>query len=105
MGTYTCSCERVERLQEDATNDCASLLEDIMKITNLETFIVDGGWRAWTYVKVETDEGITGWGECSDTRVPNAVAGAVRDLSTVLVGQDPRAYEARFIDMHRTLRS
>ncbi len=40
-----------------------------MKITKLETFIVDGGWRAWTYVKVETDEGITGWGECSDTRV------------------------------------
>ena len=76
-----------------------------MKITNLETFVVDGGWRAWTYVKVETDEGITGWGECSDTRVPNAVAGTVRDLSGVLVGQDPRAYEARFIDMHRTLRS
>ena len=76
-----------------------------MKITKLETFIVDGGWRAWTYVKVETDEGITGWGECSDTRVPNAVAGAVRDLSAVLVGQDPRAYEARFADMHRNTRS
>src|SRR5262249_56515565 len=76
-----------------------------MKITKLETFIVDGGWRAWTYVKVETDEGITGWGECSDTRIPNAVAGAVRDLSTVLVGQDPRAYEARFADMMRNTRS
>src|SRR6188768_2929689 len=76
-----------------------------MKISNLETFVVDGGWRAWTYVKVETDEGITGWGECSDTRVPNAVTGAVRDLSAVLVGQDPRAYEARFIDMARTTRS
>ncbi len=76
-----------------------------MKITKLETFIVDGGWRAWTYVKVETDEGITGWGECSDTRIPNAVCGAVRDLSAVLVGQDPRAYEARFIDMLRNTRS
>ena len=76
-----------------------------MKITKLETFVVDGGWRAWTYVKVETDEGLTGWGECSDTRVPNAVCGAVRDLSAVLIGQDPRAYEARFIDMHRTTRS
>src|SRR5215217_6329185 len=76
-----------------------------MKITNLETFVVDGGWRAWTYVKVETDEGITGWGECSDTRVPNATAGAVRDLATVLVGQDPRAYEARFMDMARLTRS
>lgn len=76
-----------------------------MKITKLETFVVDGGWRAWTYVKVETDEGITGWGECSDTRVPKAVCGAVQDLSVVLVGKDPRAYEARFIDMARTLRS
>ena len=76
-----------------------------MKISKLETFIVDGGWRAWTYVKVETDEGITGWGECSDTRVPNAVCGVVRDLGPVLVGQDPRAYEARFIDMMRNTRS
>ena len=76
-----------------------------MKISRLETFIVDGGWRAWTFVKVETDEGITGWGECSDTRTPNAIAGAVRDLGPVLVGQDARAYEARFIDMSRTLRS
>ena len=33
-----------------------------MKITKLETFVVDGGWRAWTYVKVDTDAGITGWG-------------------------------------------
>ena len=76
-----------------------------MKISKLETFIVDGGWRAWTYVKVETDEGVTGWGECSDTRVPNAVCGVVRDLGPVLVGQDPRAYEARFIDMMRNTRS
>ena len=76
-----------------------------MKITKLETFVVDGGWRAWTYVKVETDEGITGWGECSDTRVPHAVTGAVRDLATILVGQDPCAFEARFIDMARMTRS
>ena len=55
-----------------------------MKISKLETFVVDGGWRAWTYVKVETDEGITGWGECSDYRVTNAVEGMVRDLSANL---------------------
>ena len=76
-----------------------------MKITKLETLIVDCGWRAWTYVKVETDEGITGWGECSDTRVPHAVEGMVRDFSNVLIGQDPRAFETRFIDMARLTRS
>jgi len=76
-----------------------------MKITKLETLIVDGGWRAWTYVKVETDEGFAGWGECLDTRVPHAVEGMVRDFSGVLIGQDPRAFETRFIDMARLTRS
>ena len=58
-----------------------------MKITNLETFVVDGGWRAWTYVKVETDAGLTGWGECSDYRVTNAVEGMVRDHLRISIGK------------------
>ena len=76
-----------------------------MKITHIETFVVDGGWRAWTYVKVSTDEGLTGWGECSDTRVPYATCGMVQDFAAVLIGQDPRAYEARTLDMLRLTRS
>ena len=28
-----------------------------MKITNVETFIVDAGWRPWVFVKVEADDG------------------------------------------------
>ena len=75
-----------------------------MKITNIETFIVDAGWRPWTFVKVETDEGITGWGECSDGRAPHGVVGTIADLQSTLIGQDPRAFEARFWDMWRALR-
>ena len=75
-----------------------------MKITNIETFIVDAGWRPWTFVKVETDEGITGWGECSDGRAPHGVVGTITDLHSTLIGQDPRAFEARFWDMLRSLR-
>ena len=70
-------------------------------ITNIETFIVDGGWRPWIFVKVETDEGVTGYGECSDGRNPNGVAGTVRDLTPLLIGRDPRPYEMRFWDMIR----
>ena len=72
-----------------------------MKITNIETFIVDAGWRPWTFVKVETDEGITGYGECSDGRNPNGVAGTIKDLTPLLIGRDPRPYEMRFWDMIR----
>ena len=40
-----------------------------MKITNIETLIVDAGWRPWMFVKVETDEGITGWGEMQRRKI------------------------------------
>ncbi len=72
-----------------------------MKITNIETFIVDAGWRPWTFVKVETDEGITGYGECSDGRNPNGVVGTIKDFTPLMIGRDPRAYEMRFWDMIR----
>ena len=75
-----------------------------MKITNIETFIVDAGWRPWIFVRVDTDEGISGWGECSDGRSPYGVVGTVRDLTPLLVGKDPRAYEMRFWDMLRGTR-
>jgi L-alanine-DL-glutamate epimerase-like enolase superfamily enzyme len=72
-----------------------------MKITNIETFIVDAGWRPWIFVKIETDAGITGYGECSDGKTPYGVVGTIRDLIPLLIGQDPRAYEIRFWDMIR----
>ena len=72
-----------------------------MKITNIETFIVDAGWRPWTFVKIETDEGITGYGECSDGRTPRGVVGTIEDFKPMLIGSDPRAYEMRFWDMVR----
>ena len=75
-----------------------------MKITNVETFIVDAGYRPWTFVKVETDEGVTGYGECSDGRSPTGVAGTIEDLAPALIGQDPRAFEMRFWDMLRRVR-
>jgi len=75
-----------------------------MKITAIDTLIVDAGWRPWTFVKVETSEGVTGWGECSDNRSPYGVAGTIRDLTPLLIGQDPRAYEIRWWDMFRGTR-
>ena len=75
-----------------------------MKITNIESFIVDAGWRPWGFVKVETDEGITGWGECSDGRAPRGVDGTIEDLKPVLIGKDPREFETRFWDMLRATR-
>jgi galactonate dehydratase len=76
-----------------------------VRISKVETFVVGAGWRCWIFVKIETDDGLVGWGECSDTRAPTGVTGAVQDLSSVLLGQDPLAFETRYIDMVRTFRS
>jgi L-alanine-DL-glutamate epimerase-like enolase superfamily enzyme len=61
------------------------------RITNTESFIVGAGWRPWTFVKIDTSDGITGWGECSDGRSPHGVVGTIQDLTPLLIGQDPRA--------------
>ena len=59
-----------------------------MKITAIETLMVDGGWRPWIFLKVSTDDGITGYGECSDVRSPMSIVGAVEDLKPALIGTD-----------------
>lgn len=75
-----------------------------MKITGIETFVVDAGWRPWQFVAVRTDAGITGYGECSDARNPYGVAGSVRDFEALLLGRDPRPVEMRYWDLYRAAR-
>jgi len=70
-----------------------------MRIAKIDTFICDAGWRPWVFVKVETNDGLVGWGECSDGRMPRAVAAAVEDYHDVLLGQDPRQVERLYWDM------
>jgi len=75
-----------------------------MKITKVDTLHCDAGWRVWSFVKIETDTGITGYGECSNPKAPMAVAGAVRDLTSQLLGRDPRPVERLYWDMYRQMR-
>jgi L-alanine-DL-glutamate epimerase-like enolase superfamily enzyme len=57
-----------------------------MKITGLKTAVVEGNFD-WTYVRVETDEGISGLGECF---FAPGLTRTLRELSRVILGQDPR---------------
>ncbi|MCZ6871538.1 MAG: mandelate racemase/muconate lactonizing enzyme family protein [Gammaproteobacteria bacterium] len=75
-----------------------------MKITGIDTFVVDAGWRPWSFVAVRTDEGITGYGECSDGRMPYSVVSAAHEFEAILLGKDPRPIEARYWDLYRMAR-
>ena len=61
-----------------------------MKITGVRTYIVDGGFRPWTFVKIETsDDGLIGWGDCTDWGSPGPVAAMVARFAELIVGRDP----------------
>ena len=70
-----------------------------MKITKVTPIFCDGGTRALTFVKVETDEGITGYGECTDNRASFGIGGCVRDLTPLLVGKNPLMVEKLYSNM------
>jgi galactonate dehydratase len=86
-----------------------------MKITAIKTFLMHAGspqlksWAAdgsfgtqvfsgnltgtrnWLFVKVYTDEGVVGLGECSGW--PRVIETAVQDLQALLIGEDPQHIE------------
>lgn len=72
-----------------------------MRITGINTIIVNAEMRNWVFVRVETDAGIVGWGEASLEWKTHAVAGAVEDLAPFIVNQDPRRIEHLYQIMYR----
>lgn len=71
----------------------------MLKITNIKTFIVDGGFRPWTFVKIETSDGTVGWGDCTDWGTPKPVATMVERMAEVIIGRDPMQAEAIWWDL------
>ncbi|MBM7556868.1 galactonate dehydratase [Halanaerobacter jeridensis] len=69
-----------------------------MKITNLETFILP---PRWLFLKIETDEGISGWGEPIVEGRAKTVETAVEELSDYLLDQDPLRIEDHWQVLYR----
>ncbi len=57
-----------------------------MRITKLTTYRVP---PRWMFLKIETDEGVVGWGEPVIEGRARTVEAAVHELSEYVVGQDP----------------
>ncbi|HEX2950271.1 MAG TPA: enolase C-terminal domain-like protein, partial [Armatimonadota bacterium] len=72
-----------------------------MKITNVKTFIVDCFRTNWLFVKIYTDEGITGVGEATLEYKEHAADGAIEDLKRYLIGKDPEIITRHYHDMYR----
>jgi len=71
-----------------------------MRITSLETFIHCPN-RSWTFVKLQTDEGIYGWGETTLLGHELTVEACIKNFGNYLIGRDPRLIELHFSTMQR----
>ncbi|MCB0141843.1 MAG: mandelate racemase/muconate lactonizing enzyme family protein, partial [Caldilineaceae bacterium] len=62
-----------------------------MKITNIRTFLVHPGrGKNWLFVKVETDEGIYGWGEAyTQADRDKTIQAHIHALARYLIGRSP----------------
>ena len=73
-----------------------------MKITAIRAFPVWVGTRNQLLVKVETDEGIFGWGESGLSGREKAVVGAIEHFAEFAVGRDPMRIGALWQEMYRS---
>lgn len=78
-----------------------------MKITSVRPWLIQSSasyWGEFLFVEVDTDEGITGWGEITTTtKIANrALVAMLRQVGSMLVGEDPTLIEQLW---HKLFRS
>lgn len=64
-----------------------------MKITTLHTYVTNCGIRSRVLVKVQTDQGISGWGECYGVGPDLAIVPTLEYIFELVKGEDPRRIE------------
>ena len=74
-----------------------------MKITDIKTYTMDAYRTNWTFIKVETDEGLYGWGEASLGTQEGALRGCVEDLKRLITGRNPLEIEKMRFEVYRDI--
>ena len=72
-----------------------------MRITDLKTFVVGNPWKNWVFVKLYTDDGITGLGEATGGLATKPHLGDVEELRRHVIGEDPRHPDRIWYKLHK----
>jgi len=72
-----------------------------MKITELKTFVVGNPWKNWVFVKLDTDEGISGLGEATGGLSTKPALGDLEELTRHVIGEDPCHPERVWYKLHK----
>ncbi|MHB1295746.1 MAG: mandelate racemase/muconate lactonizing enzyme family protein [Anaerolineae bacterium] len=74
-----------------------------MRITAVDTYLVEGIKYNWTLVKVQTDAGIHGWGEGTNWPGSPLIEAACRHVGERVVGLDPRRIDYIWTKLYRDM--
>lgn len=74
-----------------------------MKITNCKTFLVEGVKYNWTLFKIETDDGLHGWGEATNWPGSPLVEAACQHVGEFIRGHDARKIDFLWTKVYRDM--
>ena len=74
-----------------------------MKISDVKIYTLDAFRTNWAFVKVETDEGLYGWGEASLGTNEMALEGMINDLKRHCIGRNPLEIERFMFEVYRDM--
>jgi galactonate dehydratase len=72
-----------------------------MKLKSLKTFICDAYRTNWVFVKIETEDGLYGWGEATLEYREFTIVEALKELERGMKERDLRNIEAWWQDAYR----
>ena len=72
-----------------------------VKITDIKSYAMEAFSSNYVFVKIETDEGIYGVGECTLESKEHSVLGAIKECSRILIGRDPLEIDLLWTTMNR----
>jgi galactonate dehydratase len=75
-----------------------------LKISRIETVKYWAKWKNWLFVRVETEDGLYGWGEASLAGPILSVENAIHELGEVLIGREAGGVERHWQAMYHAWR-
>src|ERR1700751_1035936 len=105
---HDCGCAPQIVMAKDKPPGAAAFREVVSKlrVTNMRVFGVTlderiaQADRPYVFVKIETNEGVTGWGEATLEGKAAAAMACVMDLKDLIIGSDPMQVEHLYQSMY-----
>ncbi|GHV12631.1 dehydratase [Spirochaetia bacterium] len=74
-----------------------------MKITDIKTIVVGNPWKNWIFIRLLTDEGIEGLGECTGGLDTKSHVAFIEELKSRVIGRNPLNIQGLIDFLRKTL--